>query len=457
MGERIQPNILRESGADSGSKLRRILTRRRFLAASSAVAGLLAFGRRRLGGAQSNQESASEAVIVTGDPSVEVDGVTYFVPEDPTKVEGVPFSEIGFRSPFITSARELDINPDNFTTQTDGLAWAPLQDFYGVITPSDLHYQVNHGGTSLIDPSQHQLLIHGLVDRPTVYTLDDIKRFPSFSRVMFLECAGNSFQMYGETESTDTVQNLYGLTSTSEWTGVEMSRILAEVGVQPEATWVLAEGADGAVMTRSVPVEKMRDDAFIAYGQNGEPIRPEQGYPFRLMLPGWEGNTNIKWLRRLEFSTSPFETYEETRQYTDPLTDGQARQFTYPMEAKSVITWPSGGHTIPGPGFWQMRGIAWSGRGIVTRVEVSTDNGLTWADAEIEGPVRPISHTRFLFDWEWDGNETVILSRAYDETGYVQPTVEQLLQVRGDKYFYHMNGILPWKVASDGSVTNGLA
>ena len=307
----------------------------------------------------------------------------------------------------------------------------------------------------LIDPARYTLTIHGMVDRPTVFTLADLERFPSLSRIMFLECSGNSGSGWTRGAPTGTAQTLHGLTSTSDWTGVLVSTLMNEVGVQPGARWVLAEGEDAAVLSRSVPIEKLLEDAFIAYGQNGEALRPEQGYPARLMLPGWEGNINVKWLRRLKFGDQPFETREETSKYTDPMPDGSARQFTFLMEAKSTITWPTARTgTMPGQGPWEIRGIAWSGRGRISRVEVSTDGGQTWADTRLVDPVLPIAHTRFLFPWTWDGSEAVLISRATDETGYVQPSRDALVGVRGTGSVYHYNGQQNWRVAADGTVTN---
>ena len=429
----------------------RTFSRRKFLAAASMTAGLLAFGHV----SSMAQQVPPSPTVDTENPSVTIDGTTYTPPEDPTKQQGLPFTERGFRSPFVVIGKELGARPDNPTTLVAGWALAPLQDFFGILTPSDLHFVVSHAGTALVNPDQHTLLIHGMVERPTTYTLDEILRFPSFTRTMVLECSGNGYLGYGGSSPDDDAGTLHGLASTSEWIGVKMSTILQEIGVHPGATWALAEGGGAAVMTRSIPVEKLWDDAFIAYGQNGEAVRPEQGYPFRLMLPGWEGNMNVKWLRRLVFSDQPFQTRDETRIYTDPLPDARARQFTFVVEANSVITFPSGGQTIPGAGYWQISGLAWSGRGAIERVEVSVDNGETWFTADLEEPVLPISFTRFNFDWVWDGRATVIMSRAIDETGYIQPTQEELLEVRGTQYLYHFNGIQPWVVADDGSVTNG--
>jgi sulfane dehydrogenase subunit SoxC len=249
-----------------------------------------------------------------------------------------------------------------------------------------------------------------------------------------------------------TPQKVAGLTANSEWTGVPLKVLFAEAGVKPEATWFLAEGADACVMTRSIPVAKAMDDALVVWAQNGEPIRPEQGFPLRLLLPGWEGNTNIKWLRRLELGTEPWQTRWETSKYTDPLPDGTARQFSFELDAKSVITSPSApGAIAKGP--WSVTGLAWSGRGRITRVEVSTDNGRRWHDAELQGAALPKAHVRFTHQWRWDGAETVLLSRATDETGYVQPTRTELLRVRGIGTDFHFNQIVGWRVAADGRVS----
>ena len=367
------------------------------------------------------------------------------VPDDPTKVQGRPASELGDRSSFEA--------PRRVPSATSSLT--PLDLLNGIITPSDVHYERHHAGVPLIDPRRYTLTLHGMVDRQTVFTLDDLKRFPSMSRIMFLECSGNSGSGWTKGPPTGTAQTLHGLTSTSDWTGVLVSTLMNEVAVQPGAKWVLAEGEDAAVLSRSVPIDKILDDAFIAYGQNGEALRPEQGYPARLMLPGWEGNINVKWLRRLKFGDQPFETREETSKYTDPMPDGSARQFTFAMEAKSTITWPTARiGVMPAEGPWEIRGIAWSGRARITRVEVSTDGGQTWADARLVDPVLPMAHTRFLFPWTWSSAEAILTSRATDETGYVQPSRQDLVSVRGTGSIYHYNGQQNWRVAADGTISN---
>jgi len=236
---------------------------------------------------------------------------------------------------------------------------------------------------------------------------------------------------------------------------VPVSLLLRECAVDPKATWVLAEGADACKMTRSIPMRKVMDDALVAYAQNGEPLRPEQGYPLRLLLPGWEGNANVKWLRRLEAMDQPAMSREETSKYTDLMPDGTARQFTFDMEAKSIITRPSGGDTLAGPGLYEITGLAWSGRGTIARVEITVDGGATWTPAELQMPVLPRAHTRFRRPWRWDGGDAMLASRCIDDTGYTQPALADLVRIRGTNSMYHNNGIQMWKVAADGTITNG--
>jgi sulfane dehydrogenase subunit SoxC len=289
------------------------------------------------------------------------------------------------------------------------------------------------------------------VKTPIVFTVDDLRRFPSVSRIHFLECSGNPVytKPYGKTAS-----DLVGLVSCGEWTGVALKTLFDEAGVLPGAKWVMAEGADAAAMTRSIPIEKCLEDALVVYSQNGERLRPEQGYPLRLLVPGFEGNMNVKWLRRLKVMEAPAYSREETSKYTDLLADGKAREFTFYMEAKSIITSPSGGQHIPSPGFVEIRGIAWSGHGKIARVDVSVDGGKNWAEAVLQEPVFTRALTRFRHPWRWDGQPTVIQSRATDETGYVQPTFAQLLDGRGVNSFYHNNAVQPWRVAASGEVSN---
>jgi sulfane dehydrogenase subunit SoxC len=361
-------------------------------------------------------------------------------PADPTKVPGRPSRALGQRAPAERPQRQ----PRGATS-----SGTPHQDLYGTITPADLHFERHHAGVPEIDPGSYSLLIHGMVGRPLVFTLADLKRFPAVTRVCFLECSGNLGRM---APPGTTPQQLAGLTSQSEWTGVALSTLFREVGVRPQATWFLAEGQDAALLARSLPVQKANDDALIAYAQNGEAIRPEQGYPARLLLPGWEGNTNVKWIRRIELSDRPFMTREETSKYTDPLVNDTARIFSFVMDARSLITYPAYPVTVS-RGWVEINGIAWSGYGRIQRVDVSTDAGKTWAPARLQEPVLPKAHTRFRHLWNWTGSEAVIMSRAIDETGYVQPTQAELLSTRGPgAAAYHLNPITGWVVRADGSV-----
>jgi sulfane dehydrogenase subunit SoxC len=320
-----------------------------------------------------------------------------------------------------------------------------------VITPSGLHFERHHAGVPAIDPDRHRLMIHGLVERPLIFTMDELLRFPSVSRIHFLECSGNT--PWGGPLAGATVQDTHGLLSCCEWTGVALSTLLAEVGVRPQARWILAEGADAAGMTRSLPIAKALDDVLLAYGQNGERLRPEQGYPLRLFVPGYEGNVSVKWLRRLKLGDAPFETRDETARYTDLMPDGRARQFTFLMDTKSVITAPSGGQSLPEPGPWEISGLAWSGRGRIARVDVSVDGGALWRRAELQRPVLSKCLTRFRLPWRWDGAPARLMSRAVDETGAEQPGREALIAERGLNSGYHNNAIQAWQVGADGAVT----
>ncbi len=343
-------------------------------------------------------------------------------------------------------------------TPTDLSAWSltPLDRLTGIITPNGLVFERHHGGIPDIDPEQHRLAIHGLVERPLVLTMDDILRLPAVSRIHFLECAGNGYTEVLQMPRSKTVQFSHGLLSCCEWTGVPLGTILDEAGMRPEAKWVLAEGADAAAMARSIPIEKALDDTLVVYAQNGEMLRPEQGYPVRLLVPGFEGNLSIKWLRRLKLGTQPWHTRDETSKYTDLMPDGTVRQFTFVMEAKSVITRPSGGHRLTAHGFHEISGLAWSGRGRITTVDVSTDGGRNWQRARLDEPVLPKALTRFRFPWRWDGAPALLQSRAIDETGYVQPTREQLIAVRGMNSEDHFNAIHTWRVDQTGEVSNAL-
>ncbi len=364
------------------------------------------------------------------------------IPDDPTKLQGAPTSQVGTRSTFVTPTR----TPYGEVT---GSSLTPLQDLTGTMTPADLHFERHHAGVPRIDPAKHTLLIHGLVKRPLVFSVADVQRLPQVTRTYFVECSGNGRAAYRDPKPDMTPQKVAGLTGNSEWTGVPLRVLLAEAGVEASASWFLAEGGDACVMTRSIPLEKAMDDALVVWAQNGEPLRPEQGFPLRLLLPGWEGNTNVKWLRRLELGTRPWATRWETSKYTDPLPDGTARQYSFDMDAKSIITSPAFPRTIV-KGWWPVTGLAWSGRGAIRRVEVSTDNGHSWHDAELHGTPLAKAHVRFTHQWKWDGTESVLLSRATDDTGYVQPTRAALIKVRGIGTDFHFNQIVGWRVAADG-------
>ena len=365
------------------------------------------------------------------------------------RVPGLPVSGYGQRARFESTKRWL--TPARYLCST--ASWSPLGDQLGVITPSALHYERHHAGVPDIDPAAHRLLIHGLVQRPLEFSLEDLRRFPVTERICFLECSGNSYREWRGPGGVD-VQQTHGLTSCSAWSGVLLRDLLAESGLMPEAQWLVAEGADAARLTRSLPLAKALDDTLIAYGQNGEALRPEQGYPLRLLVPGYEGSISVKWLSRLKLASEPVYSREETSKYTDLMPDGRARAFTLGMDAKSVITAPSPGRALLARGFQEIRGLAWSGRGRVTRVEVSVDGGQHWQDATVHGPVLLVCHTRFTLPWHFDSEAAVLASRCTDETGYVQPSREALVAARGLNSFYHYNAIQQWRVDGDGSVHN---
>lgn len=384
-------------------------------------------------------------------------GAVYYEPaEDPTKEQGRAVAAdggYGSRSQFETEVRW------RFPTANENTSWSmtPLDKMLGNLTPSGLHFERHHGGIPTIDPAKHKLILHGMVGTAKQFSMADLKRFPSVTRKYFIECSGNGLTEWNK-PTLKTVQGTHGLLSTSEWTGVPFATLAREVGLKDGSSWVLAEGADAAVMTRSIPMEKMLRDALVVYGQNGEALRPEQGYPLRLLLPGYEGNTHIKWLRRLEVSDKPFMTREETSKYTDLLANGKARRFSLEMDAKSVITFPSGTMKLPGPGFYDIQGFAWSGRGRVQAVDVSVDGGKSWYPARLGSAAEPICTVRFSFPWMWDGKPAILQSRCTDETGYVQPTLKELVGIRGSNgaygSIYHLNAIQSWAVNETGEVAN---
>jgi sulfane dehydrogenase subunit SoxC len=359
----------------------------------------------------------------------------------------------GQPSQFFKNIRRVEVK--GRPSPLSSFSFTPLQDLYGTITPNGLFYERDHAGIPTINPDEHRLMIHGMVERPLLLTMDDLTRVPSVSRVHFLECSGNSSKEWAT--PTNSVQLSYGLLSCAEWTGVPLSTLLDAAGVKPDAKWILAEGADAAGLDRSIPIQKAMDDALVVYAQNGEPLRPEQGSPVRLLLPGFEGNMNIKWLRRIKVGTKPWMTREETSQYTDLMPDGKSRQFTFVMGAKSVITHPAPGGKSIRPGTNEISGLAWSGRGKISRVDVSIDGGRSWTTAALDAPVLSRCLTRFRLPWTWHGKPVALASRAVDETNYVQPTREQLIKERGTHSRYHYNAIALWNIGPDGKASNAYA
>lgn len=335
------------------------------------------------------------------------------------------------------------------------VSFTPLAEMHGIITPSSLHFERHHGGVPEVEPDDWRLMIHGMVDRPLTFTLQDLKRMPGVSRIHFIECPANGGMEWRGAQMSG-VQFTHGMLSCSEWTGVPLKHLLAQAGLRDGASWLLAEGGDAAHLTRSIPLAKALDDAIVAFGQNGEAVRPQQGYPVRLVLPGYEGNMWIKWLRRIEVGDRPWFTRWETRTYTDLMPNGLARQFTFVQEVNSVITAPCPEKPLTGrPGFVEIAGLAWSGVGRVTRVDVSVDGGDNWRQAQLDGPVLPMALTRFRIPWEWrEGQVAHLQSRATDETGRVQPPLPLLRDVRGTESIYHKNSIHTWLVDRDGAVVN---
>ncbi len=357
------------------------------------------------------------------------------------------------------------LTPDTMAS----ISFTPLQDLHGIVTPAGVHFERHHAGAVDVDPAEHVLAIHGMVDRPMKFTVDDLKRMPSHTAFHFLECPANGAMEWRGVQM-ESVQFTHGMIACSEWTGVRLSTLMELVGVDPASTWFYAEGADGAGLQRSVPLPGAKDqfgkplsdfdqnnihkDVMVCYAQNGEALRAENGYPIRLLVPGCEANMSIKWLRRLKFADKPLVTYQETRHYTEVTNDGKIRQFSLVNEASSVITYPSPGHALSGPGFHEIRGLAWSGRGKITGVDVSIDGGRNWETASLVEPVMNKCLTRFTFPFNWDGAEHLIMSRAIDETGYVQPTLTQLREARGTNTIYHKNSIQAWHIAETGEVSN---
>jgi sulfane dehydrogenase subunit SoxC len=410
--------------------------RRRFLAAGLAAAAA-AFAARGAG-----------AQVMEGDPAI-------LTPPPHSTSLGLPVAARPYGQP---SKYEANLarreSPGLTRVSAASVSFAPLQAFFGIITPSGLHFERHHQGWHDIDPRQHRLMVMGLVKTPRVYTLDDLMRLPSVSRIHFIECGANTGMEWGSV-AVPTVQYTHGMLSCCEYTGVPVARLLDDCGLDTaRGKYLLAEGADGAALTRTIALERALDDGIVAWGMNGEMLRPENGYPLRLVVPGVQGVSWVKWLRRLKVGDQPFGTKEDTLHYVDLMPDGTHRQYTSIQECKSVVTVPSGGQMLVGRGYYTLSGLAWSGRGRVARVDVSVDGGRNWRSAQLQEPVLPKCLTRFSAAWEWDGRPALVQSRATDETGYVQPTAAQLRAVRGTRSIYHNNAIQSWRVAESGEVSN---
>ena len=370
-------------------------------------------------------------------------------------VPGRPFREYGAPAPQEADVGREILQPYEDVSPGAGVAMTPLEDLEGTITPNGLHFERSHNGVPAINPLRHELLIHGDVERSLLFTPADLLRYPMTSRTLFIECAGNSF--FNSNAFPLAVDEacgvIHGLFSTAEWTGVPLKLLLGEANPKRGARWLLAEGADANAMSRSIPMEKALDDVLVALFQNGERIRPEQGYPMRLVVPGWEGNLNVKWLRRLKVVETPLHTRDETSKYSDLRPDGKALKFTFPMDVKSVITRPSGGQRIT-PGFQHISGLAWSGHGAVRQVEVSTDGDNSWQEALLDSRPPSLAPVRFRMNWTWDGTPTTLLSRATDRAGHRQESRAEWSARYAHGHLYHCNAIQSWQVAADGSITN---
>ncbi len=372
--------------------------------------------------------------------------------------QGVAMDGYGKPSKFEANVQRRP-SPGLTQTTQSSVSFAPLQSLFGIVTPSGLHFERHHQGWWDIDPSKHRLMLNGsdaaLMKTPLVFTMDELMRLPSISRFHFIECGANTGMEWGNV-AVPTCQYTHGMLSCSEFTGVPLKLLLDMAGVDyRRARYVLAEGADGSSMTRTVPMELVENgEVFVAYGQNGEMLRPEQGYPLRLVVPGVQGVSWVKYLRRIEVGDQPYGTKDESIHYTDLQATGLHRQYTSTQECKSVITTPSGGQVLLDQGFYQICGLAWSGRGAVKRVDVSVDGGRNWKTANLQGPVMRKCLTRFSLDWTWDGKAALVQSRAMDDTGYVQPSQQQLRAVRGSRGIYHNNAVQTWLVEESGEVKN---
>ncbi len=410
-------------------------SRRKFLGGAAVATGALATGKLV------HAQAAPDPLITELQPWQQYLG------------DGVDAAPYGMPSQY--EAHVVRRNVEWLTADTvSSVNFTPLHQMEGIITPNGLCFERHHSGVAEIDPGQHRLMINGLVDTPLVFTMEDLMRFPRENRTYFLECAANT-GMEWRGAQLNGCQFTHGMIHNVVYTGVPLRLLLEEAGVKTSAAWILPEGADASAMTRSIPLEKALDDCLVATHMNGERLRPEQGYPVRLVVPGWEGNMWVKWLRRIEVGDQPWHHREETSKYTDLLEDGNARRFTWEMDAKSVITNPSPQAPIThGPGPTVITGVAWSGRGTIPRVDVTLDGGMNWHQARMSGPSFDKSMHRFYYEFNWDGAPLLLQSRAHDSTGYVQPTKEMLREMRGENSIYHNNGIQTWAIDETGQAEN---
>ncbi|MNR87772.1 TMAO/DMSO reductase [compost metagenome] len=432
----VDPQLAQEITANGLSEERRGFLRKSFLAASTAVASGLTFAQSKAGG------------IADGDPNI------LTLPEHSITL-GQPVATNGYGVPSKYETNLLRRESPGLTrVSAASVSFAPLQGLFGIITPSGLHFERHHQGWHDIDPSKHRFMINGLVKNPKVYTMDDLMRLPSVSRMHFIECGANTAMEWGNV-AVPTVQYSHGMLSCCEFTGVPLSVLLEDCGYDKKnGKFILAEGADGSSMTRTIGMDRALDDVIVAWGMNGEMLRPENGYPLRLVVPGVQGVSWVKWLRRIEVGDKEYGTKDEAIHYIDAMPDGMYRQYTSIQECKSVITTPSAGQMLLDQGFYNITGLAWSGRGKIKRVDVSVDGGRNWRTARLEGPINTKCLTRFNINWVWDGAPAVLQSRAIDDTGYVQPKINELRAVRGTRSIYHNNAIQSWKVAESGEVSN---
>lgn len=413
-----------------------LLNRRLFLNSALATTATMATMRAAYGQEDIVGEGQADWTLIPGTDALEYGGRSRF------EEANVKRFIIDYSQDF------LDLRLTKYVART------PLDHMLGVMTPSGLHFERSHQGIPDIDPAQHELVIHGMVKQPLKFNIEDLENYPTVSCNYFLECSGNSGLHWRDEPTNASLKEIHGLLSGSEWTGVLLSTLLEECGVSKDAKWIVAEGADNGMMSRSIPLDKALDDTMIAIRQNGERIRPSQGYPMRLFNPGFEGNTSVKWLRSLYVSDQPAMSAKETSKYTDPMPDGKILQYSLTMDVKSVITRPSNSMSLKKKGLYEVTGLAWAGRGKIARVEVSVDGGKTWADAALEGPIQLKMLTRFRIPWMWDGSPAILQSRAIDEFGNIQPTRSELLSKRGKMAFYHYHGIQSWAVSPSGEIKN---